>query len=193
MNSKFSVASGALLTGLAVIALAVPNTAYAADAGSSADSNTTLNVTAGTLDLAGTTDGDFGETSVSTIHNSGFTSSISEAPVVTDYRGGDGAWVLSVKSNGTFASQLGATLSVRDNGSAADSSASGATLTKPSATTITTADSAVTTASAANGKNDLKYSVGLNIAQGTNVKAQSYTDTLTWTLGTAVEQGEGSN
>ena len=166
-----------------------PTTASAQEtAPISAESKNTLEVTAGSLNLSGTTDETFASTTVKDIHDAGYQKSITQKPVVEDYRGGDGVWELSVASDGVFAKELGATLSIADAGSAHDAAAVSATLGAPTDAEDLTSAQKVATTSGANGENDLNYTVNLSIPAGTNAAAGSYTDTLTWTLATPVEQ-----
>ncbi|MCI1983469.1 MAG: WxL domain-containing protein [Bifidobacteriaceae bacterium] len=201
MNKKITALSSAAFAGLAVLALAAaPTAAYADDSATTSatgTSNNTLEVTAGGLNLSGTTNGSFGSTTVADIHSSGFDSkasgkSISEQPVVSDFSGDTGAWTLNVTSDGVFANQLGADLSISDSGSAADKFATSAALgTSTEAKTIGTTATQVANATNANGVTNLSYAVDLSVPAGTNAKTQTYTDTLTWTLGTSVSEGEG--
>jgi hypothetical protein len=189
MNKKFSAVAGVVTAGLTVFALAAPATAFAAeDTGNKgASNNATVTIDGGDLSLDADADQTvtFAPVSVKDIIATGTeatTSNTFKAPV-SDYRGTDGNWFLTVVGTG-FKGDAG-TLAA-DLTTTADGSDTVAT----QEATVTEAAANVATGTGAYGENSLDFSFGLNIKQANAVKAGSYANTLTWTLAAGVPNDE---
>ncbi|WP_125707527.1 hypothetical protein [Lacticaseibacillus porcinae] len=178
----------ATVLGLAITATSVNVHADTTDtttaAGTTSDTKANLTVGAGTLTYTKPSDVDFTSTDVATVYagNYGDTQTKKNDTTITDFLGDNLDWHLTANESGFGDSALdsdnASTLTVNDH-------------TLIAGTPVTVASGNVGTSKSPTFATDLKY--GLKIKANTLLKADSYTNTITWNLNNTPDDNADSS